>query len=189
MRLTLHMAVVLIAGAGAVLILDRVSWNAIRSDMIVTLAVMAGAALFRLGRGLPALEIDYLLTDETKAITKGLEEASERLAYMVAAIIVTIIALTFIEFMFDAVDEVVPPNLAGIVCNALSATMAGMIAFVVIRGIALVKGDLSLIRLQAKITRETVQRRHAEKAEKALDEASEASPFKSPTGYGAVIRE
>ena len=152
------------------------------------LAVMAGAVLFRLGRGLPPLEINYLGTQETADITLGMEEASKRLAYMVLAITIAIAALAVLLILFDLVAEHAPPSLAPAICRLLSAIVAIIILFVLLRGLALIKGDLSLIRLQGKLAREAVIRRHAQESDRALQQAAQDAPFVPPEDYGAIIK-
>ena len=163
--------------SGAAFLLDRPFWEGIRSEAIIVLGVMAGAVLFRLGRGLPPLEINYLGTEEAKAITLGLEEASKRLAYMVLTITIAIAALTVLLVLFDLVGRAHTAKSRPAICRLLSAIVAIIILFVLIRGFALIKGDLSLIRLQGRLAREAVTRRHAQESDKALQQAARNAPL------------
>ena len=59
--------------------------------------------------------------------------------------------------------------------------------FAVMRTIALVQGDLSLIRLQAELLEQSVRRQHAAANKARREQERKETPVSTPPGYGDLI--
>ena len=69
-----------------------------------------------------------------------------------------------------------------------AVTSLGMfsLALVICRAVALVRGDLDLIRLQAKLLVQDARSRRAREQAEEIEDARRTRPFRNPPDYGGL---
>lgn len=161
----------------ALLFLEHATWLSVTGHMMVCLTVVAAAVLFRLGRGLPEFHTRELATSELKRLTKAYTDVAKRLSVILALILLAIAIMMSAHFTCGAPLWVNP---------VLVFLGVYFVCLVLCRTVALVKGDLNLIRLQGRLLLEDVQLGRARQRAASLNESAEASPLKPSKGYGGL---
>ena len=187
MKRWLQIGIPLVAGGGAFIAMEPFHWDSIRSEAMLVLSVLAGAVLFRLGRGLPQVSIDHLEIDEAKKLAEAYIVVSRRLAYVAGVTAASLVGLAVIGVFHRFIVLYLPPDLVAIVGSTATAILAAVIAFAFCRAIELVLGDISTVAIQSDSIVKGVQRRQALEADKALGKAQQAQPFERPSNYGEIV--
>ena len=141
----------------------------------MTLSILAGAVLFRLGRGLPQLALEELRDDEVAKLAAAFRQVSKRLVvffYVVGFAILSQLAV-----------QLVPATLSSNWSKTVVAVSLFLSAFVCLRAVLLVRGDADLVDLQAKLLEDNHKRRAVREA---LKRADDERPLKPPPGYGGL---
>lgn len=180
----LQIVIPLAVAVGAFLLMEPNHWDSIRDGSMIALSVLVAAVLFRLGRGIPPIAVDYLEIDEAKILAKTFKTIARRLAVVAGLSTAALLGLAVIGVLHQAVDQLS----MGMFCTKLlTAALAGIMAFAFCRAVMVVLGDLSSVALQSNNMVKCVQRRHARDKMAALDEAEKEQPFKAPPNYGKFI--
>ena len=187
MKRWLQIGIPLLAGGGAFIAMEPCHWDTIRSEAMLVLSVLAGAVLFRLGRGLPPVSIDHLEIDEAYSLAEAYKVVSRRLAYVAGVTAAALIGLAVIGVFHRFIALYLPPDLVAFFGSIATAILAAVIAFAFCRAIELVLGDISTVAIQSDSIVKGVQRRQAREAEKALAKAQRDQPFEKTSNYGEII--
>ena len=181
---------IMIPGAvavGAFFAMEPSHWASIRGGSMIVFSVLVGALLFRLGRGIPPVTVDYLEVDEAKDMASAFKTVARRLAIVAGVSTAALFGLAVVGVLHQTVDQHLPPHIGAFCAKLLTAVLAGGIAFAFCRAFMVIRGDLSSIALQSDNMVKCVQRRHARDKIAALDEAEKDRPFKAPANYGKFI--
>ena len=171
----------LIAGglaAAAYFFIDPERWTSIVPEVMLSLSIMAAAVLFRLGRGFPQFPTQELSPEDLGPLTSAYNEVTRRLALILGLTALAIASLALVSFSGGNSPWSFRPVLVS-VSVFLCVLALG-------RAIALVKGDLSLVRLQGLLAEREARLRRARKDEQQLREADQSRPFKRPPDYGGL---
>ena len=156
-------------------------WLDIKQEIMLVLSIMAGAVLFRLGRGVPYMEVGELSTTDIKKLAEAMKIISLRLSYVLAVTSISLIGLALIE----VIHKITP------ITQASTALLAFFIVFSICRAVMLVMGDINFTVLQSEIMVKNAQRRSAKRNSAALtkemEKENERSPFHPPSNYGNLI--
>ena len=178
----------LAASIGAFFAMETCQWDTIRSEAMLVLSVLAGAVLFRLGRGIPAISIDHLEVEEAENLTRDYKVVSRRLAYVAAVTAVALVGLATIGVVHRYIAQNLPTDSGAVLAALATALLAFVIVFAFCRAVALVLGDLSSVAAQSDTIVNSVRRRRAREEEEALQKAERDKPFKKPTNYGDIVK-
>lgn len=176
------------AVAGASLAMEPDHWDLIRSEALLVLSVLAGAVLFRLGRGLPSISIDHLEVDEARSLAETYRVVTRRLAYVAGVTALALIGLATVGILHRLIATYLPPDSGAVLAALVTAMLAALIAFAFCRAVDLVLGDLSSVTVQSESIVKGVQRRHAREQDEALDKAGRDEPFEEPSNYGDLVK-
>ena len=187
MKLRLQIAIPCLVAVVASLAMDPSHWDSIRDGAMIVLSVLVAAVLFRLGRGIPPVIIDYLRVDEARDLAKAFNTIALRLSIVAAVTTGAFFGLAMIGFLHELVDQYLPEDIGDVCAKVLTAALAWIMAFAFCRAVMVVRGDLSFIAVQSENMVKCVQRRHARDEIVALDEAEKIQPFKASPNYGKFI--
>lgn len=154
-------------------------WLDSRPEALTFLAILLGAVLFRLGRGLPQLTVERLGSSEIERIAEAFKVVGGRLVWVFGVTALAILCLILTELFLTLGRD------SWVVRLATSATLVFSIVALE-RTVAVVKGDRDLIRLQADLVKRDARKRDAAESAKALDEAEQKKPITPADGYGGL---
>lgn len=154
-------------------------WLDLRAEVLTFLSILIGAALFRLGRGLPQLAVERLDTSEVQRIAEAFKIVGDRLVWVFGITGLSILCLLATEPLLACGHDSL------FVRGATSTTLI-LSALALDRAVALVRGDRDLIRQQAELLKRDALKRYAEQSASVLDEAERRKPFSSREGYGEL---
>ena len=157
--------------------LDLEVWLAAAPGVMVSLSVIAAAILFRLGRGLPGFSVDELNVEDIRKLTSAYTAVAKRLGTILVLVGLAIGSVIAAYFVGETPLWVRP-----------AVTSLGMfsLALVICRAVALVRGDLDLIRLQAKLLVQDARSRRAREQAEEIEDAQRTRPFRNPPGFGGL---
>ena len=185
LQIMLQIMLSLAAAVVAFLFMEPAHWGSIRDGAMIVFSILVAAVLFRLGRGIPPVAVDYMEIGEAKILAKTFKTIARRLSIVAGVSTAALLGLAAIGSFHQAET---------FYAKVLAAALAGVMAFAFYRAVMVVLGDLSSIALQSEnmvncVRRRHVreQRRHARDKIAALDEAEKDQPFKKPSNYGKII--
>ena len=155
-------------------------WAEIRTEALLTLSILSGAVLFRLGRGMPTVPADDLTVAEVKKLAVAFEVVVRRLVWIIVITGAAIIGLAIVGFGQEISESRISYQLG-------NAVLMFLIVFAICRGVILVLGDPDLAVLQSDLLVQSAQRHSARAEEGKLTAAENDQPFKSPRNYGKLI--
>ena len=164
------------------LFVDPRFWPDLRTEILVFLSVLLGAVLFRLGRGLPQLEVDSVSLTEVNRLADAYKLVGDRLVW--------VFAITMAAILFTIVNK---PLLAisqewSWVVRSIGCVTTLVVTLALVRAGAVVLGDRDLIRHQVELLKRAAQKRHADEQAERLDEAERQTPMAPSEGYGGIRR-
>lgn len=184
--------IVIPAGFGliAFVIMQPALWEDIGRGLILALSLLSAAVLVRLARGMPVSNTEYFDVDEIRRLSKAVMKVYRALIVLFAAAIGSIIGLAFVGIVHEAISKMPNLDAATVVTvqQILTALLVIVIAFALLRIIALIQGDYDLVQLQAKLMERAVERRDAARHIAKMDEADASKPFESRPGYGKLAQ-
>ena len=185
----LQLVVSITVGVVAAVFMESHHWAHIRAGTMLVLSILAGAVLFRLGRGMPTVDMDELEVVEVEELTSAFQIVTNRLVWIVKVTGVALVGLVGIDFIHKVVECLllefsISPTFA---VQATTGLLAFVIALAFCRAVMLVRGDQDLVVVQSRNMVKVAQRRHARHGRSMLDEAEGEHPFQPPTGYGKLI--
>ena len=154
-----------------------------RGELLTFLSVLLGAVLFRLGRGFPQLALDQLDVQEVRRIVAAFKVVAGRLLAVFAITGTTVLVLVLAEPVLTWVERF--PAIRRLV----TCTTSVLVAFTIVRAVAVVLGDKDLLYLQARLVERDAEKRHARNAAAKLDKAEQEKPFTTPKDYGGLHKQ
>ncbi len=124
------------------------------------------------------LSVEELNVADIRKLTSAYTTVAKRLGVILAIIGVAIAFVIAAYFVGEKPEWVT---------SGIMSVGVFLLALVICRSVALVKGDLDLIRLQAKLLVQEAQLRKARKLSEDIDESQSTSPFRKPPGYGGLV--
>lgn len=163
----------------AVAIMDPAHWRDVREPAMLVLAVMAGAILFRLGRGIPPMDTDELHVHEIRQFTQVITAISIRLSMVMLVTGAALVGLILIDTAHEF-SRFLPHQIP-------TGILVFLITLAFCRAIIVVRGDVDFAKFQSDIIvknaarRKNIQNiRDAQRIEK--DESYQPSPH-----YGRLM--
>ena len=143
--------------ASVPLLIEPCHWPDFRSEILIFLSVLLGAVLFRLGRGLPQLEIGSLSLDKVQRLADAYKVVGDRLVW--------VFSVTTAAILLSVVNE---PLLAYFQNRPFAVRTIGcvtvfVVVLSVVRAWAVVIGDRDLIRQQAELLKLAARKRLVDK--------------------------
>ena len=173
-------ATVILTALGFTLV-SPARWFDISTAIVPALSIIAAAVLFRLGRGLPNFEVATLPAAEVRRLAT---------AYcIVARNTAVILVVLFLAIALGALPALWggnPPSEPALFVPTLARTGMTVTAFAVIRTVALVLGDLALIRLQAQLLEQHIKAQHVTINKVRREHGRKTKPLSTPPGYGGL---
>ena len=166
------------AAATAYCGMDSSHWSEVRTEAMLVFSVMAGAVLFRLGRGVPSMDVGELAMDDVQRLAYIYNTIASRLSWVMASTAITLAGLVLIEFIYKYFTSVAQWATAGLIFS---------IVFSAIRAIDLVRGDVNLTKFLSSIMIKNAQRRHAKKQSASIEKVKHKDEFQPPDNYGRII--
>lgn len=163
--------------------LDPARWVAVVPDVATGLSILAAAVLFRLGRGLPPFAVGEVSLDRVRTLTRAYEKVSTRLAVILGIALCALISLALARLGLAEREGQLDPWPVG---RELMAASVFLSALAIVRGVALIAGDLDLVRLQSSLVAEDARLRRAREEKEKIGEAVQTRPFKNPESYGGL---
>lgn len=181
MPIFVQLSLPIVAAMTCYLHMEPSLWIDIKREVMLVLSVMAGAILFRLGRGIPYMEVGELSISEIRKLANAMKTISFRLSYVLAVTSISLIGLALIEIIHRVTQTP----------QAATAVLAFFIVFSICRAVMVVMGDINFTALQSEIMVQNARRRSAKRkanmvSEKMLKEERE-NPFRPPSNYGNLI--
>lgn len=166
--------------ASVPLVVDPCHWPDLRTQILVFLSVLLGAVLFRLGRGLPQLEIGSLSLGKVQRLADAYKVVGDRLVWVftvtTAAIILTVVNEPLLAYFQNRPLAV----------RTIGCVTVFVVTLSVVRAWAVVIGDRDLIRQQAELLKLAARKRLVDKVTKRLDDAEGQNPLTPSEGYGGI---
>ena len=163
-------------------------WSSLATGLLPAFSVVAGAVLVRLSRGVPFTNADHFTPDEAEAVTEAVKKVVRSLRSLIVVVLGTMLSLVVVPRAVSALArEVLTRGAAGLLDAVTSAILGALCAYVFVRVLQVVWGDVSLVDLQATTLVKAVRR----KSVKAFDDSlatGAAEPFKTPAGYGKPLQ-
>ncbi|MIL09667.1 hypothetical protein BZU93_27795 [Salmonella enterica subsp. enterica] len=177
-----------IGGAAVAAAMGSVSfWDTAKPSILTALSVIAAGVLVRLARGLPFTNADQFTVDEARQVASAIQQSVRALRALIAVVFLTMASVIFaaptvvalkalpIRWLFDNADA------------GLSGVIGFLLTYVFIRIFAVIQGDLSLVDLQSQFLVQSVERKQAERFDRART-SSGGGLIVNPEGYGKVIQ-
>ena len=171
-------AVLLLAGLGVAFVQPEL-WLKASFALVPVFSIIGAAVLFRLGRGLPNFEVASLSAAEVRRLA-----TAYRIAARNTAAILVVLFLAVCSAVLPSVWDGKPPKEPGFLLPSLAFIGIALTALVVVRTVELVRGDLSLIRLQAKLLEQNTKGQHTAANKARRERGRKDAPVSKPPGYG-----
>ena len=136
---------------------------------------MAGAVLFRLGRGIPSMDTDELRIHEIEEFTKVITTISVRLS-----IVMWVTGAALICLSLHKVFEFLPHQIS-------TGMLVFLITFAFCRAIIVVRGDVGFARFQSDIMVRNAKRRNNVQNIRDAVRLERDESFQSPSNYGGLM--
>ncbi|RUU06474.1 hypothetical protein EOD23_13650 [Mesorhizobium sp. USDA-HM6] len=184
-----HLVIPVAGAAGAWGLASVAFWEAAKPSLLTAMSVIAAGVLVRLARGLPFNNPDQFALDEARQIAGAIKQSIRALRALIAVVFLAMGSLVFAKAFKTAVlaATFLSPKVAPYVEPGISAVVGFLLTYVFVRIFAVVKGDVSLADLQSELLVKAVERKQAERFDKALAK-SDVPPMKNPEGYGKIIQ-
>ncbi len=169
-------------------------WSDIRSDIILVLSVLAAAVLFRLGRGIPPMNVEDLELQEIENLVKEFRKVTRRLAVFLVIIGVSLIGLAITEVVDEFLKIIFSGFSEASQRTIIRISVAILIFFITLtfcRAYLVIRGDQNLAEVQGKIMVHSAERRHNRKVSDASNRFKDSEnehPFTTPSNYGKIIK-
>lgn len=157
-------------------------WFKASGHLVPVLSIIAAAVLFRLGRGLPPFEVATLSAAEVRRVSDAYRIGARNTA---AILIVLLLALC--SGLFGIVWSETAVADCPLLGKSLTFIGIALNVLAVMRTIALVQGDLSLIRLQAELLEESIRRQHTAVNKVRREHGRRKAPVSTPRDYGGLV--
>lgn len=168
----------LAAAAVSYCVMDSSHWSEVRTEAMLVFSVMAGAVLFRLGRGVPSIDVGEIDVEDVKRLAYIYNTIASRLSWVMASNAIALAGLVLIEFIYKYFTSVAQWATAGLIFS---------IVFSAIRAIDLVRGDVDLTKFLSSVMIKNAQRRHARKQSASIEKVKRKDEFRPPDNYGKII--
>ena len=181
MQMSVQLSLPIAAAVICYLYMSPLQWLGIKQEIMLVLSIMAGAILFRLGRGIPYMEVGELSIGDIRKLADAMKTISFRLSYVLAVTSISLIFLSLIEIIHRSIQAP----------QTTTAVLAFFIVFSVCRAVVVVMGDINFTALQSEIMIKNARRRSAKRkvsivSEQMIKEERE-NPFRPPSNYGNLI--
>ena len=159
--------------------IDLAVWVEASNGLFIVLSVFAAAVFIRLARPSPFSNPDVFTTENFDRYFDALTIVARRLSVVLVAVGLSV-ALLVCAVLLASPPPLGPPQVG----QAVSASLSGLLAFLVMRFVSVVRGDIGFIQLQREITQDARKR---SASETAASVASQPPTWKSGGDYGRAV--
>ena len=177
----LQPAIALIVAALGIRFVSPGLWWKLSSELVPVWSIIAAAVLFRLGRGLPNFEVATLSAAEVRNLATAYRTVAQNTAWILVVLVLAIcwglLPTVWCDLpLMSFTHSISVFAFIGMWLTTLAA----------IRAVVLVRGDLSLIRLQAKLLEQQIKAQHVTTNKLRRDHGRKTKPMSTPPGYGGL---
>lgn len=162
-------------------------WDSSKAAILTALSVIGAGVLVRLARGFPFTNADQFQVDEARNIASAIKQSIRALRVLIIVILSTMVSLVVVKGAVDTAS-LRCPDLANEIDALASGSIGFLLAYILIRIMAVIQGDVGLVDLQSDFFIKAVERKQAERFEEAQIQDSVGAPISNPKGYGTVIQ-
>lgn len=182
-----HLALPIFAAATAEAFVSVEFWDASKAAILTALSVIGAGVLVRLARGLPFTNADQFQVEEARKIAAAIKMSIRALRVLIIVILGTMVSLVVIKGVVSAI-ALRWPN-AEVTTNEIASGIIGLLlGYILVRITAVIQGDVGLVDLQSEYFVKAVERKQAERFEKAQARMSTDAPPSNPKDYGKIIQ-
>ena len=193
MLMLLQVLIPFVIAIGAFFAVEPNVWSGVRSDIILVLSVLAAAVLFRLGRGIPPMNVEELELREVQVLAKEFRKVTRRLAIFLLIIVISLIGLSLAEVV-DEIFLILFPEFSESVQKTIIRVSAAVLIFFIVltfyRAFLVIRGDRNLASVQGEIMVCSAKRRQNRKVLNTANElksSEKEQSFRNPSNYGKLI--
>ncbi|MDJ0947241.1 MAG: hypothetical protein QNJ30_27655 [Kiloniellales bacterium] len=186
----LYIAVPAALGWVAFEVMQPTHWDEVGRGLTFALSLLGAAVLVRLARGMPVSDTGYFDVEEMRDLSRAVRKVYKALMLLFVVIICSILGLVFIGVLHGAISHISNLDPGTILTLKQSATgvLVALVAFALLRAVALIKGDYDLVKKQASLMERAVERRQAARQAERLEAAEKEAPFEKREGYGKLAQ-
>lgn len=169
------------AGVLSARYISLATWQPVFPGLLVALSMLGAAVLVRLARNAPITTPTAFDDEDLRRFFNALEELNRRLFWIflqaIASIFVVLLALVLTSHkgsIFGFGNEI---------CAACSGALGFVLVWLLMRVIAMARGDIGFVKLQRQVLENALARQRRANAEKIVPGKVE---FQSPGGYGRM---
>lgn len=162
-------------------------WDASKAAILTALSVIGAGVLVRLARGLPFTNADQFQVEEARKIAAAFKQSILALRMLMIIILGTMVSLVVVKGVVSA-TSLRWPNAATEADLIASGIIGLLLGYILVRITGVIQGDVGLVDLQSEIFVKSVERKQAERFEKAVSRAASDAPVSNPKDYGKVIQ-
>ncbi|MCY4127834.1 MAG: hypothetical protein OXG15_01200 [Gammaproteobacteria bacterium] len=176
--IVLQFSVPLAIGILAGFYLDFQQWSSIVFQIAIFQSILIAGILFRLGRGLPNLDVEHLDGNDIDKLTSAFRDLAIDLRGMFLISMTTIIVLLF--------SNIFGSREYGCLWIGLAVFFSVLTIF---KSILLVLHDLDLIELQSNLLKERVEYRRNQLESRKIEEQIISGNYDKPEEYGGKMSD
>jgi hypothetical protein len=185
-----HLLLPVVGAAAAAKLASVTFWDGSKAPLLTALSVIAAGVLVRLARGMPFTNPDQFELDEVRQIAAATKKSIRALRALIVIVFLCMGSVVFAKAVAEAGAAYLATHLPDLVPYAepaVSAFVGFLLTYVFVRIFAVIRGDVSLVDLQAQLLVKAVERKQSDRFGKALEKI-DTPPMKNPEGYGKVIQ-
>lgn len=180
---------VLIPTLGAAIAISAASvdfWDTSKASILTALSVIGAGVLVRLARGLPFTNIDQFQVEEARKISAAIKQSIRALRVLILVILFTMVSLVLAKGLAVAACAQWP-SASHAFQFGISGLIGLLLSYILVRVTAVIQGDVGLVDLQAEFFIRAVERKQADRFDKAQNRST-AAPIENPKNYGKIIQ-
>lgn len=162
-------------------------WDTSKAAILTALSVIGAGVLVRLARGLPFTNAEQFQVEEARRIAAAIKQSIRALRILIIVILGTMVSLVVVKGVMS-VTALRWPDAATEVSVISSGLIGLLLGYILVRIASVIQGDVGLVDLQSDFFVKAVERKQAERFEKAQARASIDHPPSNPKGYGKIIQ-
>lgn len=177
----------IVVGATAGYFVPLSFWKDIMSPALTALSIVAGAGLVRLARGIPFTNPDHFTVQEVRSVASALKLVARRIKLLVIVSLIAIMLVALSGPLSDFIEKIRVNHTLQLGLESFISGITGVVnGYVGVRLLHVLRGDLSLMELQAEVLEKAAARKAAKDEMQRL-EPEEGKAFRDPEGYGNLI--
>ena len=161
-------------------------WDTSKASILTALSVIGAGVLVRLARGLPFTNIDQFQVEEARRISSAIKQSIRGLRVLILVILFTMVSLVLAKGLAVA-TAAQWPSASHAFQLGISGEIGLLLAYILVRVTAVIQGDVGLVDLQAEFFVRAVERKQADRFDKARAQFTSA-PVENPKEYGKIIQ-